>query len=46
MHNFFFQNKMNHYIQNQKIPLKPHKKQQTKKKKQVNKKKKQQKKQT
>lgn len=38
MHNFFFQNKMNHYIQNQKIPLKPHKKQQTKKK-QVNKKK-------
>lgn len=32
MHNFFFQNKMNHYIQNQKIPLKPHKKQQTKKK--------------
>lgn len=29
---------MNHYIQNQKIPLKPHKKQQTKKK-QVNKKK-------
>lgn len=43
MHNFFFQNKMNHYIQNQKIPLKPHKKQQTNKKTSEQKKKKQKK---